>query len=256
MADWSAVRYQYNSWFTPGQAAGVVALLNLQPGEDVLDLGCGEGTLSEQLIAKGARLLGVDISEEFLEAAYSRGVGVRRMDAGALEFNDRFDAVFSHATLHLIPDADAVVQGAFRALRPGGRFVGEFGGHGNAATIHAAVRSVCARRGIAEGPAPYYPTAEEYRARLEAAGFTVDTIALIPRPTALPTGIEGWIATFERPMLRELTLDEQDEVIAEIAERLRPELCDAASNWTADLMSLRFSARKPEPQPGSRSVRR
>lgn len=245
MADWSAHRFQYLAWFIPSLATDVVALLNVQTDEHVLDLGCGEGTLSEELVAKGAKILGIDTSEELLEAAHSRGVRARRLDAQALEFDGEFDAVFSHAALHLMRDPDAVIQGAFRALRPGGRFVGEFGGQDNAAAIHAAVRAVCARRGIPEAPAPYYPSADEYRAKLEAAGFVVETIELVPRPTPLPTSIEGWIATFERPMLREFALEEQDEIISEIADQLRPTLCDSAGIWTADLVQLRFSARKP-----------
>ena len=166
------------------------------------------------------------------------------MNAETLEFDGDFDVVFSHAALHLMRNPDAVIEGAYRALRPGGRFVGEFDGHGSTAVITAAVRAVQARRGIPEQPPLYQPTAEEYRAKLEAAGFTVETIALIPRPTPLPSSIEGWIATFERPMLKELTLEEQDDVIAEIAEELRPAICDSAGIWTADLVSLRFSARK------------
>ena len=210
----------------------------------MLDLGCGEGTLSEELVAKGARLIGIDISEEFLEAAHSRGVRARRLDAEALEFDNEFDAVFSHAALHLMRNPDAVIQGAYRALRPGGRFVGEFDGQGNAAAIAAAVRTVQARRGIPEQPPLYLPTADEYRAKLEAGGFTVETIALISCPTPLPSSIEGWLATFERPMLKELALEEQDAVIADIADELRPVICDSAGIWTADLVRLRFSARK------------
>ena len=249
MTDWSADRYRYNAWFTPALATDVVALLNVQSDEHVLDLGCGEGTLTEELVARGAKLVGIDTSPEFLEAAHSRGVRARYMDAQALEFNGIFDAVFSHASLHLMPDADAVIRGVYRALRAGGRFVGEFGGHGHVAAIGVAVRAVGARRGIPEEPPLFYPTADEYRAKLEAGGFTVETIALIPRPTPLPTGIEGWLATFERPMLKELTLEEQDEVIAEIADRLRPVLCDSTGTWTADFVHLRFSARKPDSKP-------
>jgi SAM-dependent methyltransferase len=224
-----------------------VALLNVQPDEHVLDLGCGEGTLTEELVAKGAKLLGVDTSPEFLEAAHSRGVKTRYMDAQALEFNNVFDAAFSHASLHLMRNPDAVIQGVYRALRPGGRFVGEFGGHGHVAAIRVAARAVRARRAIPDEPPLYYPTVDEYRARLEAGGFTVDTIALVPRPTPLPTAIDGWLATYERSWLKELTLEEQDEVIAEIADQLRPVLCDSTGTWTADFVHLRFAARKPAP---------
>jgi SAM-dependent methyltransferase len=245
ITDWSAERFRYYAWFIPSLATDLVTLLDLQPDERVLDLGCGEGTLSEELVARGAKLLGVDISEELLEAAHSRGVRARRLNAEALECDNEFDVVFSHASLHLMRNPDAVIQGAYRALRPGGRFVGEFGGEGNAAAISAAVQAVCARRGIPVGAPPSQPSADEYRTKLEAAGFTVETIERIPRPTPLPTGIEGWLATVEQPMLEELILEEQDEVIRDIAEELRPVLCDATGTWTADLVSLRFSARKP-----------
>ena len=243
--DWSADRYRYYAWFVPSLATDVVALLNVQPDEEILDLGCGEGSLSEELVAKGAKLVGVDIDSAFLEAAHSRGVRVRHMDFEALEFENEFDAVFSHAALQWMRNPAAVVQGAHRALRPGGRFVGEFGGHANAAAIRVAAHAVRARRGIPEYPPRYYPTADEYRAQLEAGGFVVETIALLPRPTPLPSGIEAWLAGYERPMLSTLTLDDQDAVIAEIAEELRPVLCDSAGTWTADLVHVRFSARKP-----------
>lgn len=226
-----------------------MALLDVQPDESVLDLGCGEGTLSEELVAKGARLVGIDVSKELLEAAHSRGVRVRYMDAESLPFQNEFDAVFSHAALDAMRNPDAVIQGVYRALRPGGRFVGEFGGEGNLAIVDAAVHAVRTRRRLSEGPPRYQPSADEYRARLEAGGFLVDALTLIPRPTPLPSGIEGWLATFERPMLRELTLDEQDEIIAEITEELRPALCDSTGTWTVDLVNLRFSARKPIPPP-------
>jgi hypothetical protein len=114
------------------------------------------------------------------------------------------------------------------------------------AAINAAVQAVRARRGIPDGPPLYYPSVDEYRAKLEAGGFVVETIALVPRPTPLPTAIDGWLATFERPWLKELTLDEQDEVIAEIADELRPVLCDSSGTWTVDLVHLRFAARKPQ----------
>ena len=109
--DWSADRYRYYAWFVPSLATDVVALLNVQPDEEILDLGCGEGSLSEELVAKGAKLVGVDIDSAFLEAAHSRGVRVRHMDFEALEFENEFDAVFSHAALQWMRNPAAVVQG-------------------------------------------------------------------------------------------------------------------------------------------------
>src|SRR3546814_3190278 len=96
-------------------------------------------------------------------------------------------------------------------LKPGGRFVGEFGGHGNVAAVAVALLAVLARRGI-DGAALmpwYFPTAAEYRARLEAHGFTVDEIRLIPRPTPLPTGMAGWLETFAEAFFRPLSEDDR-----------------------------------------------
>ena len=104
-----------------------------------------------------------------------------------------FDAVFSNAALHWVRDHDAMLAGVYRALKPGGRFVAEFGGHGNIAAIQVAIRSVLARRGWKTNIHRYYATPAEYSARLEAHGFTVKEIDLIPRPTPLPTGMRGWL---------------------------------------------------------------
>lgn len=80
-----------------------------------------------------------------------------------------FDAVFSNAALHWIRTPRAVINGVKRVLRPGGRFVGEFGGHGNIATPRLAMHSVLLRRGVdpLEMDPWYFPTAEEYRSLLE-----------------------------------------------------------------------------------------
>ena len=90
----------------------------------------------------------------------------------ALDFDAEFDAVFSNAALHWMRDADAVIAGVHRALRPGGRFVGEFGGAGNVAAITVALTAVLQRRGIDAGAAIpwFFPSAAEYRGRLERHG--------------------------------------------------------------------------------------
>ena len=131
------------------------------------------------------------------------GVDARLMDATRLSFDHEFDAVFSNATLALDQDdPDAVIAGVRRALKPGGRFVGEFGGHGCVAAITVALMTALERRGV-EHPARaipwYFATVEDYRSRLLRGGFEVEYIALIPRPTPLPTGMKGWLQVFAIP---------------------------------------------------------
>lgn len=244
---WQAESYARNARFVADLAAPVVELLAPRPGEEILDLGCGDGVLSLRIAARGARVTGIDASPSLVSAAQAAGLDAMLGDGAALPYTKCFDAVFSNAVLHWITVPDAVIASVARALRPGGRFVGEFGGHGNVAAIIVALRATARKYGIDESQvAPwFYPTPEEYAARLKRGGFHVDTIELIPRPTALPTGISGWLETFRAPFFRLLPDDRREAVRQEIIDLLAPSLRDQAGNWTADYVRLRFAAHLP-----------
>ena len=239
---WSATEYDRNARFVSDLGAPVLNLLNPQPGERILDLGCGDGVLTARLVELGAIVTGVDSSADMLAKAQERGLDVHLMDGERLEFTAAFDAVFSNAALHWIRGADAVIAGVRRALRPGGRFVGEFGGFGNVAAIRVALHAVLRHRGLPVSDPWFYPSVAEYQAKLEAHGFQVTSIELIPRPTPLPTGMPGWLDTFAVPFWRALPPSTRDEVRDEVVELLRPALCDGAGNWIADYVRLRFAA--------------
>ncbi|HET8727589.1 MAG TPA: class I SAM-dependent methyltransferase, partial [Alphaproteobacteria bacterium] len=184
---WEAERYARNARFVADLGQPAVELLAPRPGERILDLGCGDGALTAKLRDLGAQTVGADSSPDLIAAARALGLDARLVDGENLSFDAEFDAVFSNAALHWMRNADAVIAGVARALKPGGRFVGEFGGHGNVAAITVALLAVLARRGI-DGAALspwYFPTAEAYREKLESHGFAVDEIRLIPRPTPL-----------------------------------------------------------------------
>jgi trans-aconitate methyltransferase len=243
---WDPDRYARNARFVADLGMPVVALLNPQPGERILDLGCGDGALTEKLVALGCHVVGIDGSAEQIEAARARGLEAYVMDGQQLTFTNEFDAVFSNAVLHWMKRVDDVIAGVWRALKPGGRFVAECGGAGNIRKIETALHTVLARRGIDAAVVNpwYYPTPEEYTRRLEARGFQVKSMALIPRPTPLPGDISGWLETFAESFLSAVASTERATVIDEIREMLRPELCDAAGRWTADYVRLRFAAEK------------
>ncbi len=244
---WNAAQYARNARFVSTLGQPVLDLLNPRPGERILDLGCGDGALTEKLAAAGAVVVGVDGAADMVAAAQRRGIDARLMDGAALSFTQEFDAVFSNAALHWMKaDPDAVIAGVARALKPGGRFVAEMGGHGCVAAIVVALTAVLKRRGINTATIIpwYFPTVDDYRGRLERGGFTVDYIELIPRPTPLPT-IEGWIATFAGPLLNHLPEGERAQARDEAIELLRPVLCDDRGRWTADYIRLRFAARLP-----------
>jgi len=244
---WTSETYRKNAAYVPALGAAVLELLNPRPGERILDLGCGEGSLTERIAAAGASVVGVDVSEEMVAGARARGLDARVMDAVRLPFDGEFDAVFSNAALHWVRDHDAMLAGVYRALKAGGRFVAEFGGHGNIAAIQVAIRSVLAHRGWKTNIHRYYATPAEYSARLESHGFSVTQIDLIPRPTSLPTGMRGWLETFERATLDGIPAAAREAFIVDVEDLLREEICDSAGNWTAHYVRLRFRSCRPNP---------
>jgi SAM-dependent methyltransferase len=243
---WDPERYAANARFVSDLGAPVVELLAPMPGERILDLGCGDGALTEKLVEIGCHVVGVDGSAEQVAAARQRGLEAHVMDGQSLCFTAEFDAVFSNAALHWMKRPDEVIGGVWKALKPKGRFVGEFGGHGCVAKIKAALFDGLARRGIdAAGLNPwYFPDTEEYRARLEKRGFEVASIALIPRPTPLPGDLSGWLETFAESFTSALPVDARSPFIREVCERLQSDLRDANGTWVADYVRLRFAAVK------------
>jgi SAM-dependent methyltransferase len=216
------------------------------PGEKILDLGCGDGVLALEIARHGCHVVGVDASSEMVAAARSSGVDARCVDGAALQFSGEFDAVFSNAALHWMKPPDAVVTGVWRALRPGGRFVGEFGGSGNVAAIIAAMEAALSRRGISTSCPWFFPTSSEYAALLEETGFAVGSIELFARPTQLPGDIRGWLETFAQHYIHSVPESERESVISEVVEDLRDILADQNGTWFADYVRLRFRAEKPK----------
>jgi SAM-dependent methyltransferase len=243
---WDPEGYARNARFVADLGAPVVALLAPRAGERILDLGCGDGVLTAKLASMGCHAIGVDASAPQIGAARKLGVDARVMNGEALDFDGDFDAVFSNAALHWMRHPAKVIGGVHRALRPQGRFVAEFGGHGCVAKIRGALIEALNRRGInGEAASPwYFPTVEEYSQQLTSGGFVVNYVALIPRPTPLPGDVTGWLDTFAQSFTSSLPPDERPSYIAEVREALRPELCDAEGKWTADYIRLRFAANK------------
>lgn len=243
---WNATEYQKHAAFVPALAHEVVRLLNPRPGEQILDLGCGDGSLTAQIQSLGSSVTGIDSSQEMVAAARARGVDAHLADGHSLTFNDRFDAVFSNAALHWMTRPESVIAGVHRALKPAGRFVAELGGRGNLAALVEAMRE-----SFAENPQfgrfalPwFFPSVDQYRQMLENAGFDVVHIELIPRPTPLPSGIEKWLEIFADGITRQLSLTQKATFMESVQRKLRGTLYTEQTGWVADYVRLRFAAFK------------
>jgi len=243
---WDPERYAKNARFVSDLGTPVVELLAPKAGERILDLGCGDGVLTKKLVELGCEVVAVDSSPEQVEAARRLGLDAHVGDGENLGSYAEFDAVFSNAALHWMKGADRVITGVHRALRSQGRFVAECGGSGCVHTIRTALVKALNGRGIdGESRVPwYFPTPGDYATRLERAGFRVDSIALIPRPTPLPGDVVGWLETFAENFLKALPLEDWGAYLQEVRADLEPKLRNKSGTWIADYVRLRFAATK------------
>ena len=238
---WNAEDYARVGGFVAELGAAALELLDPQPGEHILDVGCGDGTLTEKIVERGATVTGIDNSLEMIGAARAKGLDARLMDAAQLKFGEAFDAAFSNATLHWVLDKERAARAIWFALKPGGRFAGEMGGEGNLAKLREALDDILVARGY--GPPTYaanwYPAVEEFVAVYEQAGFRDIDARLVERPTRLEHGIAAWVTTFRKGWLDRAGVpeDERGDIAAAVAERV-------GSN-VADYVRLRFIMRKP-----------
>lgn len=249
--DWNPDLYQSQHSFVWEYGADLLALLAPQPGERILDLGCGTGQLTEQIAKTGATAIGIDKSPEMVTRAKENypHLEFAIADATQLADSESFDAVFSNATLHWVTNAEAAVQGLQRALKPRGRLVVELGGKGNVATILTALQTAIAEAGYSTETARspwYFPSIAEYATLLESYGFIVTAASLFDRPTPLAGGDRGmrdWLEMFAAHLLAVVPVEERDELIRTIESRLRPKLY-LEGIWIADYRRLRIVARR------------
>jgi trans-aconitate methyltransferase len=250
-SEWNATLYDDKHSFVYKMASGLTDLLEVKPGQRILDIGCGTGTLTEKIAALGATVVGTDRSSDMVRQAREKfpSLHFEVMDARELTFAEPFDAVFSNATLHWIKEADRVAAGVANALKPGGRFVAEFGGKGNIDQVVAAAQQAWSSLGFpGQMPNPwYYPGIAEYSAVLEQAGLEVTFANLFDRPTPLEDGDRGlrnWLEMFASSLLQPIPSDKREALVTAIEHNARPKLWHD-DHWVLDYRRLRIVARKP-----------
>lgn len=245
MQTWNEQKYQKHADFVSKLGMPVVELLEPKSHERILDLGCGNGTIAQILGNLCQEVIGIDFSTDMVAAAQKLGVNAVVMDGENITLDTMFDAVFSNAALHWMLNPEKVLDGVHRILKTGGRFVGEFGGAGNIASILDAIQTIFSNHpefGSFRHPW-YFPSCEEYTALLETHGFKVEYMELIPRPTPIDD-ISNWIDIFGNGIMAHLTTAQQEQSKHEIREYLKSKLYSDETGWSADYVRLRFKAFK------------
>ncbi|MBB6450861.1 trans-aconitate 2-methyltransferase [Geomicrobium halophilum] len=250
---WDPTLYDNTAQYVLHYGEDVLHWLNAKEGETIIDLGCGTGHLTAKIAESGAKVTGLDNSEAMIHEAKTHypNLTFNIADGTDFEVDTLVDAVFSNAALHWMTDPQSVITSVSKALKPGGRFVGEMGAKENIATIIASINMAFVEIGQEPMPAVfpwYFPSLAEYAALLEKNGFTVEQAAQFQRPTALnngPEGLKSWMKNFADPLLQPLSKEDQEFVLERTITYAEPALVDD-DTWFADYVRLRFVAVKDE----------
>lgn len=242
---WDARAYDQEFAFVAAYGVELLDWLRPQPGETILDLGCGTGELTARLVESGAHVIGFDADQAMIDAAKERvgdAADLRVVDAHDFTVDEPVDAVVSNAALHWMPAPVEVLGCVSDALRMDGRFVAEMGATGNVATIMSVVDQACREAGLAERRWPwYFPSPAQFAAILEDAGLEIRQLDFYDRPTKLTgeDGLRRWLSMFAGDVLADVS----DDVMARAVELARPALWRDGA-WWADYRRLRFRAVK------------
>jgi SAM-dependent methyltransferase len=238
---WNAADYARVGGFVALLGGAALELFDPQPGERVLDVGCGDGTLTGKIVERGASVVGVDNSPEMIAAARAKGIDALLLGVADMTFDGEFDAAFSNATLHWVREKEQAARAIFRALKPGARFAGEMGGEGNLRTLRETLDEELIIRGYVPPveASNWYPSPEEFAAVYESAGFEQIDARLIERPTPIEHGVAQWVTTFRRGWLDRAQVPEEEraDIGSAVADRIGSNI--------ADYVRLRFTMRKP-----------
>lgn len=268
-SNWNSSLYQDKHAFVWKYGENLLEILNPQPKETILDLGCGTGQLTAKIAEVGAEVIGIDSAPEMIQKAQQNYPQLKFKVADARNFDlsqpfdfnsliedksnpstiSPIDAIFSNAALHWIPEADEVISSINKSLKTGGRFIAEFGGKGNIESIVKALYEALENIGI-DNPSKlnpwYFPSIGEYASKLEKQGFEVVYSNLFARPTLLQeqdNGLANWIKMFSVNFFQGLSEVEINQVIKSVEKQVKPKLYKEG-NWFADYRRIQIKAIK------------
>jgi trans-aconitate methyltransferase len=250
-SQWNAALYENKHAFIWKHGASLLDILSPQRGERILDLGCGTGHLTNKIADAGTVVIGIDNALTMIAQARKNYPSLQFIvaDGANFYFDEPFDAVFSNAALHWMKEPEPVIKCIWQVLKPGGRFVAEFGGRGNVQTIVTAINTAIEASGYpvkGELNPWYFPSIGEYAMLLEQQGFCVTYSVLFNRQTPLDgneQGIHNWIQMFGNSFLSVISPDKHSDVIRKIEDKLRSKLYQDGI-WFADYRRIRVNAEK------------
>ncbi|MBT1451778.1 methyltransferase domain-containing protein [Glaciecola sp. XM2] len=240
---WEPKQYNHVADFVARLGEPLLELLAPKTSDHVLDVGCGDGKLTEKLVPLCAHVVGIDASAQMVGAARQINIDAHVKDAEQLDFNEQFDRIISNAALHWMLCPESVIDSIHRALKPRGVFVAEFGGMGNAQSIVDALTSSLRKRNIPFDNPWYFPSDAEYKALLEKHGFEVNYIELFDRLTPLPQHLHDWVLTFGQSFLECASEAQKQAILEEVAAQVAPGLL-INGQWHVDYVRLRLKAVK------------
>ncbi|CZT55886.1 Trans-aconitate 2-methyltransferase [Eubacteriaceae bacterium CHKCI005] len=243
---WNATLYREKHGFVPEYGKELLQYVNRDPDQNILDVGCGTGVLTNLLAVHGARVVGLDASEDMIAVAKESYPNVTFVEGNAthLPFQEEFDTVFSNAVFHWIQHQAELLDGICRALRPGGRLVCELGAQGNTQNIQEAFWKASSRVGVQIENRFFFPSTDQYEDLLVENGFVPERVVAFDRPTPLAEremGLRNWMTQFLP--VSEIPQEKREEVFQEVEEELKPRLWKEG-RWIADYRRLRVVARK------------
>jgi len=240
---WDPVQYNKVADFVAKLGEPLLELLEPKLSDFILDLGCGDGSLTQKIKPLCEKVIGVDASAEMISAASQKGLEAYVKDAHYLDFDEVFDCVFSNAALHWMTAPEKVVEGIFKALKPQGCFVAEFGGYGNAGKVVNALTQRLTQTGIVFENPWYFPSAEAYSQLLVEHGFEVQHIELFDRMTPLPEDLSAWIDAFAQAFFKSTSESQKRAIIDDVVAALKSDLF-FNNQWHVDYVRLRVKAVK------------
>lgn len=249
--NWNPKLYDEKHAFVSKYGEELVDILAPQPGETILDLGCGTGYLTHLISESGAHVIGIDNSKEMIDKAQQQypGIDFRLMDAENFDFKKSLDAIFSNATLHWVLNKQRAIECIFDSLKNGGRLILEMGGKGNVSGIITAIKNSLIKHGFVKEAGIniwYFPSLSAYTSLLESRGFRVTNASHYDRETKLQdnqNGIKDWLKMFGGTYLQGINENEAEKILDEIQENLK-DTHFRNGNWYADYKRLRIVAIK------------